>query len=148
MHRFVHLNILRHGPVPNYRMVVGWEDWGHGRGAWVAMTVDKWMAAQGSTRNDAVRSLRSVVTTAYRYGWLDGYEPADKDYQSLWRGRHLWTGTGACLPADRPMLTRRICTDMSVPRYQPRRKRVSAPVPGRDIPEGFSGPNTKAWRFT
>lgn len=133
-----HLTILRHGPVPNYRMAVGWEDWGHGRGAWFSMIMDKWVAAQGSTRNDAVRSLRSAVTTCYRFGWLDDYEPAPEEYQILWRGRHLWTGTGACLLAARPMLTRRICTDMSVPKCPPRRKRVSTLVPGRDIPEGFS----------
>lgn len=146
MHRHVHVNVLHHGPVPNYRMATLWESWGHGRGAWVAMLMDKWIVTQGSTRPKAVRSLRSMVTTSYRFGWLDNYKPAPDDMQHYWKGRHLWTGTGACRIEDRPMLVARLCTDTSVPRCPPRRKRVSALVPGRDIPEGFAGPYVKAWR--
>lgn len=145
--RPIHCQITRKAPVPNYRMAVTWESWGHGRGMWFAMIVDKWVTAQGSTRAAAVRSLRSAVTTCYRFGWLDAYEPAPAEYQILWKGRHLWTGTGACRFEDRPMLTARLCTDTSVPRCPPRRKRTSKPVPGRDIREGFTGPNVTGWRF-
>ncbi len=120
MRRSMRLSIKTRIKVPNLRMVVLRESFSRpagehrihvrhnaetdtfehvpDRGPWayVAMTLDQWQCAQGKTRREAVDSLRRLVTSAWHYGWMKHYKPADEHYQTLWKGRHLWTGDDAC----------------------------------------------------
>lgn len=97
--------IVTKRPVPNYRMLVLRERRGVGPAVYCAMTLEHWQCGSGKTRRRAVDSLRFVVTAAWRHGWVKSYKPAPPEYHALWKGRHLWTGDGAC--QKRPELKRR-----------------------------------------